>query len=103
MNSMIEEAMNIRLSLDHPHVIKTYDCTVINTPDEYGWREVQYKEERTDCILGRYLLSNKRLTYSDRKELIRKIAEGLNYLQEQNVFIHVMKVCYSFLRKQYQI
>ena len=95
MNSQVEEGMNIRLSLDHPHVIKTYSCTVINTPNEYGFKEVQHKEEQTDCVLGRYLVSNEGLTYNERKELILKITEGLNYLQEQNVFIHVMKVSFN--------
>ena len=90
MNPIIEEAISIRLSLDHPYVIKTYDYTIINTPDEHGWREVQYKEEQTDCTLGRYIFSNKKLAYTKRKELILQITEGLNYLHEQNVFIHVI-------------
>ena len=100
MTPELEESIKLRLSLDHPHIIKTHDYLIRDTPDEYGWREVVYTEEQMNCVLSRYVWLIKKITYAEKKELVLKVTEGLNYLREQDVFIHELDVCFIYLYNQ---
>ena len=102
MTPELEESIKLRLSLDHPHIIKTHDYLIRDTPDEYGWREVVYTEEQMNCVLSRYVWLIKKITYAEKKELVLKVTEGLNYLREQDVFIHELDVCFIYLYNQLQ-
>ena len=100
MTPELEESIKLRLSLDHPHIIKTHDYLIRDTPDEYGWREVVYTQEKMNCVLSRYVWLIKKITYAEKKELVLKVTEGLNYLREQDVFIHELDVCFIYLYNQ---
>ena len=88
---------DISLLMDHPSVITTYGYTTVDSLPFYGFgkcmnlKQVALVMEKADSDLV-YYLATVPMSYSQRKHMIVEIGCGLEYLYNQNICNHDLKV-----------
>ena len=82
---------NISTIVDHRNIIQTY-CYFYEFFPNHGGQHLALVMEKADCDLKNYLSKQRDLSYEDRKHLIVEIATGLDYLYDQHITLHDLKV-----------
>ena len=90
-NAALRRELMISTTVQHNNVICTDHYYRVYDEMQGEWL-LALIMERADCNLKQYLIDRRNLSYESRKKLVVEIATGLDYLYNQHITLHDIKV-----------